>query len=221
MRRRHRFSRVGLALFLIPVFLSTALLYGMAPADAAPAKSSPPTQQPAPSQSTTISGTDPLGVPEDPLGRQSEQQAPEISIGVDVRDGHLIVRGVDIWGPGRVPLVTRSWTGVGGSPSGAGYWQFNHHLNASAGSASATVLEPDGNISTYRFLQQIGTGASRTWVYAKDVGSYGRFEAPVTCESCNGEFGCGPTICYLASGGAYTVYLPKGMIHRYSRGLLS
>src|SRR5207249_4692391 len=97
----------------------------------------------------------------------------------------------------------------------------NHHLNASAGSASATVLEPDGNISTYRFLQQIGTGASRTWVYAKDVGSYGRFEAPVTCESCNGEFGCGPTICYLASGGAYTVYLPKGMIHRYSSGLLS
>src|SRR5438445_8741035 len=115
MRRRHRFARVGLALFLIPVFLSTALLYGVAPADAAPAKSSPPTQQPAPSQSATISGTDPLGVPEDPLGRQSEQQAPEISISVDVRDGHLIVRVVDVWGPGRVPLVMRSWTGVGNS----------------------------------------------------------------------------------------------------------
>ena len=91
MRCRHRFARVGLALFLIPVFLSTALLYGVTPADAAPAKSSPPTQQPAPSQPATISGTDPLGVPEDPLGRQSEEQAAEISISVDVRDGHLIV----------------------------------------------------------------------------------------------------------------------------------
>ncbi len=136
MRRERCLVRVGLALVLIPIFLATELLSGITSANAAPAP-----QQPAPTPSAAVSGTSPLTVPEDPLGQQSEQQTPETSIQVDVRDGHLVVRVVDVWGPGRVPLVVRSWTGAGDSPAGggypppysasypgAGYWQFNQHL---------------------------------------------------------------------------------------------
>src|SRR2546427_8325169 len=144
-------ERVGLTLLLIPVFSATALLSAIVPADAAQAPSPPSPQQPAPSLSTTASGTTPLDVPEDPMGRQSEQQTPEISVQVDVRDGHLIARVVDVWGPGRVPLVMRSWTGVGNSPSGAGFWQFNHHLNAPAPGQSIAVLQADGNQGVYKY----------------------------------------------------------------------
>jgi hypothetical protein len=48
----------------------------------------------------------PLPAVEDPLGQQPEQSTPEISVNVDVRDGHLTVRVVDLWG-GVDPL---SWT---------------------------------------------------------------------------------------------------------------
>jgi len=222
MRCEDRFTRVGLALFLIPVFLSTALLYGVAPADAAPAKSPPPTQ-PAPSQSATISGADPLGVPEDPLGRQSEEQAAEISISVDVRDGHLIVRVVDIWGPRRVPLVVRSWTGEGNSPSGAGYWQLNQHLDVIGGTdADGTVirrvLEADGNRGKYRFLQQNGTGSSRTNVYVKNVGTYSTMEAVVSCYLDSGDKG---SFWVCNETGDYTVHLPKGVTRRFASSLIT
>src|SRR5437667_1134753 len=208
MRRKDRFTRVGLALFLIPVFLSTALLYGVAPADAAPAKSPPSTQQPAPSQSATISGTDPLAVPEDPLGQQSEQQTPEISISVDVRDGHLVVRVVDVWGPGRVTLVMRSWTGVGNSPSGAGYWQFNHQLNASGGN----ILEPEGNQAVYKFSSRnCNTAQTECWdTYVKDIGTYGTEVVHNNCVWTGKEgniFSCTPD--------AYTVNRPKGVTQQF------
>src|SRR5437867_700792 len=223
MRCEDRFTRVGLALFLIPVFLSTALLYGVAPADAAPAKSSPPTQQPAPSQSATISGTDPLGVPEDPLGRQSEEQAAEISISVDVRDGHLIVRVVDIWGPRRVPAVMRSWTGEGNSASGAGYWQLNQHVDVIGGTdADGTVirrvLAADGNRGKYRFLQQNGTGSSRTNVYVKNVGTYSTMEAVVSCYLDSGDKG---SFWVCNETGDYTVHLPKGVTRRFASSLIT
>ncbi len=219
-----RLRKVVPVLVLLIIFTLVSLTPSLTPPIFAAATSPPATQQPAQTQSATISGTDPLGVPEDPLGRQSEQQIPEISINVDVRDGHLIVRVVDVWGPGRVPLIVRSWTGVGNSPSGAGYWQFNHHINAVAktdGTEGFKVLEPDGNLSTYRFLQENGTGSSRTWVYVKDVGTYSTLEAPVTCVWEQGEGAGSRWVCSLASGGMYTVYLPKGVIRRYSSGLIS
>jgi hypothetical protein len=51
------------------------------------------------------------------VGQEPAQATPEISIDVDVRDGHLTVRVVDIWGPGKVPLVVRSYTNARSDPA--------------------------------------------------------------------------------------------------------
>ena len=146
MRQRRGFVRVSLILLFLPVYLVTQLLSGIPPASA----------------QTTIGGTPPFGVPEDPLGLQTEQQTPELSVGVDVRSGHLVVRVVDVWGPGRAPLVVRSFTGVGNSPAGAGFWQFNHHLSVSSDTALSNLFAPraDGTLATFRF---VGAGT-----YVKD-----------------------------------------------------
>ena len=104
VHNKRRFARVGLTLLIMPIFLATALLSS---------------QQPALSQTTTITGAAPLDVPEDSLGLQPEQTVPEVSVAVDARDGHLVVRVVDVWGPGQVPLVMRSWTGTANSAAGA------------------------------------------------------------------------------------------------------
>ncbi|MDR7547824.1 MAG: hypothetical protein QN149_11175, partial [Armatimonadota bacterium] len=86
MRRRR--LRAGLTGLFTAVFLAASLLPDLAPPASAQAPFAPP-----------------LPLPEDPLGQQPEQRLPELSLDVDVRDGHLTVRAVDIWGPGRVPLV--------------------------------------------------------------------------------------------------------------------
>ncbi len=220
----NRLRKVFLIVVLLIVFTAVTLTPPLTPPAFAAATSAPPSQQPAPSQSTTISGTDSLGVPEDPLGRQSEQQTPEISVAVDVRDGHLIARVVDVWGPGRVPLVVRSWTGVGNSPSGAGYWQFDHHLDVVGGSdtdgrATRNVLESNGNRGKYRFLQQNGTGSTRTNVYVKDVGNYSTLEAAVSCYQDYDDKGRPIWVC--SETGNHTVYLPKGVTQRFSSNLIT
>jgi len=196
MRNGRRFVRVGLAVLIIPIFLATALLSN---------------QQPALSQ-TTASGSPSLDVPEDPLGNQSEQQAPEISISVDVRDGHLIARVVDVWGPGRAPLVMRSWTGVGNSPSGAGYWQFNHHLGTFAPNTcvgcgypsypNMYMFQPDGNLASYKY----STGS---YVYVKNMGTYSSLTAGVNCWPRSTREGGDVNVCNPT--GNNTAYFPKGV----------
>ena len=103
-----RLRQVAVTVALIPVFLAVSLIPKLPP----PAYAA----SPAP----------PGEMPEDPLAQQPEKQEPEISITVDVRDGHVTVRVVDIWGPGRRPLVVRSLTNaVSRSGVAAGPWQFN------------------------------------------------------------------------------------------------
>jgi len=207
MRRVRHLTRMGVTLVLMPIFLASALLSGIPSANAAPSQPTTPT----PLVTTTAT----LGVPEDPLGTQSERQTPEIFIGVDVRDGHLIVRVVDDWGPGRVPLLMRSWTGAGNSPSGAGNWQFNQMLDVlpiydSVGTFNGfQVLESDGNRYGYTFLQMKGTAPNVTYVYEKKVGTYATLEAPVTCLYVFGErtnfWDCSlPSVTWT---GAYTCLL--------------
>lgn len=202
MRIGRRFIRVAVCIFIIPVFVVTALLSS---------------QQPALSQ--TISGLPQLDVPEDPVGTHAPQQAPEISIAVDVRDGHLVARVVDIWGPGRVPRVMRSWTGAANSPAGTGNWQLNDHSNVQGGTdTNGTtpvhwVLEPDGNLSKYRFSQQIGACPnSVTNVYVKNVGTYGTLVAGTTCVDVGGD----RTIWQVNETGSYTIYLPHGRVLQFS-----
>lgn len=141
MRGVRRLGKVGLTCFITIVFVGTSMLsgIGMRPAYAA--------------------GETPIPLPavEDPLGQQPEQSTPEISVNVDVRDGHLTVRVVDIWGPGRVPLVYRSYTNGTMDPdyqpssNPAPYkWQFSHPLDV----IGTDVLEEAGNRSVYRFSSE-------------------------------------------------------------------
>jgi RHS repeat-associated protein len=219
MRRARYLVRRGLTLVLIPVFLASALLSGIPPANAAPASTAPsqPTT-PTPLAATTAS----VGVPEDPLATQSEHQTPEIFVGVDVRDGHLIERVVDDWGPGRVPLIMRSWTGVGNSPSGAGNWQFNHFLDVqpiydSYGNINSfNVLERDGNRYGYTLLTSRGTGPSFVFVYEKKVGAYSTLEAQMNCIQRAGDIRGFYWDCTYGWTGTATGYLPKGVIRQYS-----
>jgi YD repeat-containing protein len=118
----------------------------------------------------------PLPAVEDPLGQQPEQSTPEISVNVDVRDGHLTVRVVDLWGPGRVPLVYRSYTNGTLDPdyqpstNPAPYrWQFNHPLDV----IGTDVLEPGGVRSVYRWSSdRWNPSHTELWqVYVTDTGS--------------------------------------------------
>lgn len=72
----------------------------------------------------------PLPVADDPLASQSEGQHPEISVNVDTRDGHLTVRVVDDWGPGKTPFLYRTYnnTTPGTETASAGAWQLNQIL---------------------------------------------------------------------------------------------
>src|SRR5258708_1539574 len=105
-----RQGKIGLTLLLTVVFVTVSLLPNFArPAHAAP--------------------SDPLPVAEDPLGQQPEQRTPEVSVDVDVRDGHLTARVVDNWGSGRRLFLYRSYTNT--SPdvrAAAGYWHLNQIL---------------------------------------------------------------------------------------------
>ncbi|HEV8353711.1 MAG TPA: hypothetical protein VGR24_05885, partial [bacterium] len=146
-----RLRQVAVTLILIPVFLAVSLI-PILPKRAFAAGQAPP----AP-------------VPEDSLAQSPEQQTPEINIDVDVRDGHLTVRVVDIWGPGRSPLVVRSLTNaISRATVSAGPWQWNLLADVvpddPANPSKWLVREPDGNRGTFE-----GGGA---YMYEKRVGSY-------------------------------------------------
>ncbi|HLE78134.1 MAG TPA: hypothetical protein VJA65_06985, partial [bacterium] len=166
MRRRLR--KVAVTLILIPVFLAVALIPQLPP----PAYAA----SPAP----------PGEMPEDPLAQQPEKQEPEISINVDVRDGHVTVRVVDIWGPGRRPLVVRSLTNATSkSATAVGSWQFNLLMDVVPNNANDPtkwfVREPDGNRGTYK--DPVGTR------FTKSVGSYATMDVTANCNGseCTGN----------------------------------
>lgn len=192
----------------------------------------------------------PLPLPEDSLGQQPEQQLPEITIDVDARDGHLTARVVDIWGPGRVPLVMRSYTNaqpLDPGPteplpplppnSGPFRWQFNDILNV----VGAEPLEPDGNRSSFRYSHDRWSADSlHLWqVYVKDVGTYATMELHYNCPPKEPIDRGSATLSPLAPAGLrissniqsvpsnctrdgwHTIYQAKGRIRKFSSRLIA
>jgi len=195
MRALRGLAKTGLTLIITTVFLGSSLLPRLTP----PAYAGPDDTAPA------------LPVPEDPTGQKPEQQTPEISIDVDVRDGHLTVRVVDIWGPGRTPLIVRSFTNTNVSYG----WQFNHFLDAvdlgndAQGKRRWAFQEPHGTRSVYKY-SSTRTSGSECWdVYVKDIGVYSTMEM---------HGFVGPLPCVL--DGTHVIYLPKGATRRYSSNLI-
>lgn len=184
--RGDRLGRVGLTIALTLIFLAVSLIPRLSP----PAYAA---------------GNPSLPVPEDPMGQSPEQGASEIATAVDVRDGHLTVRVVDIWGPGRTPLVVRSYTNADElSTSSAGGWQFNHLLDILSVTSNNTykVREPDGNRPTYQPQGDI---------HVKDVGTYSTI---TTQQSCTPPRPGDDSTCIW--NGA-TVYYPKGLSRKFNR----
>ncbi len=105
----------------------------------------------------------PLLVPEDSLGQHPGQAAPEISLQVDTRDGHLMVRVVDLWGPGRVPLVVRSYTNTAPSGDPATGWHFNQHLDVLPTGGVYKIADPDGNQAEYKFSHRRQVVQNEYW----------------------------------------------------------
>jgi len=200
VRAVRRLGKAWLTLIVTGMFLVTSL----SPKLATPAYAG--VNDPAP----------PAPVPEDPMGQQPEQQAPEISIGVDVRDGHLTVRVVDIWGPGRSPLIVRTYTSTILSQTAVGNrWLFSPLLNAvdlgvdSSGKQRWAFLEPDGTQSVFKFSHRRTVGFEAWDVFVKDIGVYATMEMH----------------CTLVGGaclwdGTHVLYLPKGVTRRYSQRLI-
>ncbi len=164
MRRPRVLAKVGLTLTITAVFLAVSLLPKLTP--------------PAYAQTAAA----PLPVAEDPMGQQPEQQTPEIDVSVDVRDGHLTARVVDLWGPGRTPFIVRSYTNtqnVPGSTGASGNWQFHHLLDTLGlepglnGANKIGVREPDGNRAVYKYSSTRWNGQTDKWdVFVKDIGTY-------------------------------------------------
>lgn len=130
--------------------------------------------------------TVPLPTPEDPLGQQPEQKIPEVSIDVDVRDGHLTARVVDIWGPGRFPLVYRSYTNAESDllykPNLSAKPLYNWHFNHYSDILGTEVLEPDGNRSVYKYSTDRWNGTTELFqIYVKSIGTYSTMEIRYTC----------------------------------------
>ena len=224
MRVLQRFAKVGRVLVLTIVFTAAQLI--------------PRPGRPAYAQT----GAPPLPVPEDPLGQQPEQETPETYINVNIRDLHLVVRAVDIWGPGRVPLVYRLLTNTQPSSlSGPGQWHLNHFM-------AGVGREPDGMLWTYKFLStRLGPGQYQVWeTYVKDIGTYQTMEQLVYCppppppdpqggQSVQRARLAPSTFtqrvrvlqvqtlsagCSMVDGYQY-VYLPKGVVRTYLNGLIA
>jgi RHS repeat-associated protein len=186
-----RLRQVAVTLVLIPVFLAVSLI-PILPTPAHAASQAPP----APT-------------PEDPLAQQPEQQTPEITIDVDVRDGHLSVRVVDIWGPGRRPLIVRSLTNaISKSGVAAGPWQWNLQADVTPDDplnpAKWMVREPDGNRGTFKGAMPSDTG---TAVYEKTVGAYATMDVHQTC--------VGPPDDRDCTADLWTVNLSKGITLKF------
>ncbi len=168
MRAFRRFGKLGLTFAITVVFLAVSLLPNLAP---------PAYAQGAPSP--------PLPVPEDPLAQKTEKAIDEITVDVDVRDGHPTVRVVDIWGPGRTPLLVRSYTNTPSySSSSSGGWQFNEHMDL-AGTATGGVglREPDGNRArfTYSYTRWSADSSHRWDVYTTTIGTASTMEIHFNC----------------------------------------
>ncbi len=163
----------------------------------------------------------PLPMPEDPLGAQPEGQHPEISVSVDTRDGHLTVRVVDNWGPGKTPFLYRTYnsTTPATETSAAGAWQLNQILEIrNVTETSLQLREADGSLSTYEKTGSRVVGGTTYWIYTKDVGAYATIEMPAPVSVCGPD----PAVaaeCELEwSSGPYTQYLPKGATRTFSGG---
>jgi hypothetical protein len=185
---RRRLRQVAVTLVLIPVFLAASLI--------------PKLRPPA----YAASQAPPAPIPEDPLAQQPEQQTPEISIDVDVRDGHLSARVVDIWGPGRRPLIVRSMTNAPMKSQTAANpgWEWNLLSDVTGDGSSSPVKwqvrEPDGNRGTFEGALPPDTG---TALYEKTIGSYATMDVHQTCVGPPGERDCTVDL--------WTVHLSKGV----------
>ena len=157
----------------------------------------------------------PLPVPDDPLAAQPEGQQPEMSVSVDTRDGHLTVRIVDAWGPGKTPLLYRTANNTTGAAdiSAAGSWHLNQILEVrhTQGATSLLLRDADGTISSYK-----GSGAqpcqpaSRPGVivFETTVGPCSTIETTQYTLIRQGE-----EQTYWS--GIYTQYLPKGGTRKF------
>ncbi len=160
MPKTRRLCKVALAAAIGLIFGLVSLAPDLsAPAVAEAAATPPPPSTSAPQPAAASVGAS-LGVPEDPLSRQSEQQTPEVSVDVDVRDGHLIARVVDDWGPGRVPLLSRTYTNADlAATSSAGNWQIDQLLDIVPPCSDLALCELSlGVIPPSRYASEMGTG---------------------------------------------------------------
>ncbi|MGH2372768.1 MAG: hypothetical protein ACRDIC_04735, partial [bacterium] len=166
MRAFRRLGKVAFTFVLTAVFLAVSLLPRLTPPAHAAGGAAPP-----------------LPVPEDPLGQQPEHATPEITIDVDIRDGHVTARVVDIWGPGRTPLVARSFTNTQSySSSSSGGWEFNQQMDL-VSLGGIRTREPDGNRAEFKYTStRWSADQSQRWdVYEKTVGTYASMEIRSTC----------------------------------------
>ncbi len=214
MRRSQRFGKFALTGATIVIFTATALFPELAWPKFAEA-AAPPPSAPAP-QALSSGASAPLGVPEDPSSLQGEHQVPEISINVDPRDGHLVVSVIDLRGPGRVPVVSRTYTNADlNEISAVGNWQLDQHLDlieACGGCNIYKVRDPGGNRGVYRFL----SGGYGLDTYAKTVGTYSTMTMSYTPDPvCDKWAWCG-----RIWDGYFTAYLPKGVTRRYYQNYL-
>jgi YD repeat-containing protein len=211
MSNTRRLCKVALTAAIGLIFSLVSLAPDLTHPAVAEAAAPPPPSTSAPQPAAVGVGPS-LGVPEDPLSRQAEQQSPEVSVNVDVRDGHLIARVVDDWGSGRIPLLSRTFTNADlAETSSAGNWQVDQLLDIvppcsditnclTLGVTSFRVRERDGNRGTYTGTY---TGAYTTLV--KNIGTYSSMTFDITCER---DAGC-------TWGGSYFVALPKGITRRF------
>ncbi|MGH2454429.1 MAG: hypothetical protein ACRDF5_11855 [bacterium] len=153
----------------------------------------------------------PLPMPEDPLAANPEGQHPEISVSVDPRDGHLTVRVVDNWGPGKTPFLVRTYnnTTPATETSATGAWHLNQILEVRHPQGNLLQLrEADGTLSTYN---QTGTRTDATgtyWIYTKNIGAYATIETAVTEHVHGGE-------AETHYSGIYTQFLSKGATRKF------
>ena len=191
MRRKSasRLWWVSLSLAFILAFYALGPLPGLRPA--AYAAEDPP----------------PLPVPDDPLAAQPEGQHPEMSIDVDTRDGHLTVRIVDAWGPGKTPFLYRTYNNT----TSATNWQLNQPLEVQHPAAGAPmVVEADGTLSGYKAGSTCRPPSGPSViVYERSGGG-----ACVTLETTQFTERIHEDV-YTYWSGVYAQYLPKGMTRRF------
>lgn len=154
----------------------------------------------------------PLPVPESAPGQYVEKAHPELNISVDVRDGHLTVRVVDDWGPGKTPLLYRTYSNTAPDDrSAAGVWHLNQILELRNTASTVQVREADGTLSLHTFSGTRTDATGTYYVYTKSNGIPSTIETrePVRAR-------CRPEDCDPPTwNGVYVQYLPKGMTRQF------